>query len=159
MGSGNFTLSVRFMIPKKSGLGANLVSKVPPLGGPDTGIKQIFFKDNRIHYSIDGLGTLTSKSQVDYGKWHHVVVTDHNGEVRLYVDGNLEGKKEQFTKPDVKGHILKLQERRGAWMDFRGEMSEVRFYDRHLDDTAAKALSFRQRSRRRRACAAMEACV
>jgi hypothetical protein len=68
-------------------------------------------------------------------------VTDHHGEVRLYIDGRLEGKKEQFTQADVKGHILKLQERRGSWMDLKGEMSEVRYYDRCLDDTAAKALS------------------
>jgi hypothetical protein len=61
---GSKTLSVRFIIPERYGFGANLVSKAPPRGGPDTGIKQIFFKDNRIHYSIDGLGTLNSKSEV-----------------------------------------------------------------------------------------------
>ena len=67
-------------------------------------------------------------------------MTDHDGEVRLHIDGKLEGKKEQFTKPDVEGHILKVEDRRG-YRKLLGEISEVRYFDRYLDDTAARALS------------------
>ena len=120
-GNGNFTVAVLFQISEKHWTGTNLVSKAPLLGGLNSGGKEIFFKDNRIHYSIDGLGILTSENEVSYGKWHQVVVTDHSGEVRLYIDGKLEGKKEQFTQPDVKGHVLKVEDRRriqeAQWRD------------------------------------------
>jgi len=140
MGNGNFTVAVLFQISEKHWTGTNLVSKAPLLGGLNSGGKEMFFKDDRIHYSIDGLGILTSENEVSYGKWHQVVLTDHCGEVRLYIDGKLEGKKEQFTQPDVKGHVLKVEDRRG-FRKLNGEISEVRYYGRHLDDTAAKSLS------------------
>jgi len=146
MGDGNFTVAARFRTTRDG----TLLSKSPRKGGWGSGAKGIFVRGGKVVYLIDKLGRIASESTVNDDKWHHVVLTDREGEARLYLDGKLEVKKVQFTKPDTKGYVLRVADgsvsgrTKDRWRfggKFAGQISEVRYFDRCVDDATAKALS------------------
>jgi len=146
MGNGNFTVSIGF----KTTQNGTLLSKSPRLGGWGSGAKGIFIAGGKVVYVIDELGRITSERAVNDDKWRHVVLTDRNGETRLYIDGKLDVGKEKFTKPDTKGHVLRVADgsvsgrTEDGWRfggKFKGEIREVRYFDKSVDDATAMALS------------------
>lgn len=88
-------------------------------------------------------GLLTGRSNVQDGRWRHVVVTFTPAEHRLYLDGQLETSAAPSGSAfhDAAGVPLTL----GAWADdgngfFKGMLDDMRVYDRALSSEEVEAL-------------------
>ena len=137
-GAEAFAVSAEFRTEE----GGTLLSKCPPAGEWAPDAKALFLRGGRIVYDIGWVGFVDSERRWNDGEWHRVVLTSDGGLARLYVDGELEGEREEFGAPDDEGFVLKVG---AANHDFAGtyagELGAVCFYDRGLSAEQAAALS------------------
>jgi len=114
-----------------------------------TGVEEAGGTDDIFWGWIDGSGRIgisvandfdaeqKSTTAINDGTWHHVALTrDANGgETRVYVDGTLEstGSTPTGTIGNAFESIGRIEDTGGSPEYFRGDLDEVRIYDRVLD--------------------------
>ena len=134
----DFTAMVSF-VAEGSG---PLFSMTSPTGAQAQGAKALFIHDGLLCYQIDGLGAMSHKKKIAYGRPHTVVLRVSDDTAKLWLDGELLAEKSDFTLPDVAGHIFKMG--RGAPIyggEFtKGSISTVRMWTRDLPDDELKLL-------------------
>ena len=65
-------------------------------------------RGGRLVYDIGWKGALTGRSRVNDGKEHLAVVVCDGGNVKMFLDGELEGEKKGFSEEDAKGFVTKI---------------------------------------------------
>jgi GH43 family beta-xylosidase len=94
-----------------------------------------------------GLGnpdaTLRSTAAVNDGNWHQVTATRNgtSGQMRLYVDGALQGLLNGPTAPRSAAATLRVGSLLAQSNYFKGDLDEIRFYDGVLPGDAIAALA------------------
>ncbi len=133
--SKDFTIYVRFRT-KQDG---SLTSKaIPGKKWLENG-KVLFIRNGRLTYDIGWLGEVAGGDKVDDGKWHEAALVSAAGMAKLYLDGKQIAGKAGFHRPDPVGALFQI----GACTpdfggDFHGEISNVRFWKRALNDKETK---------------------
>jgi len=135
--SGEFTVAARFQTTEKG----TIFSKCAPRGKWEPDAKALFVKGGHLIYDIGWLGAIRSRSRVDDGKWHNVVLVYGSQKIRLFIDGKFEAERENFAAKDPKGSVFKIGD---AAQDFggplNGKIGFVRFWKRALPDVELAAL-------------------
>ncbi len=92
-----------------------------------------------------------SNTNLQPGRWHHVAATDNAGDIRLYIDGNLDktcsggfGIPARIDSPIVIGRLSESD-----YFHFGGRIDEVRVYDRVLSQAEVSRLASRVCQRQR----------
>lgn len=137
---GDFTAYARF----RAGAGANgtLVAKCPREGkwAPDS--KALFLRGGRLVYDIGWLGAVSGGPKVDDGKWHHAILTVSGGNVAINLDGETVAQEEGFSRPDPAASVFKIGAANHDFgLDFTGEIANVRFWKRALDEAEIALLA------------------
>ena len=125
------TLLVRF---RTRGSGT-IVASAPLKGKWRPNGKTLFVRGGRLVYDIGWVGALTSRSTVNDGQCHTAALVVTDDETLMYIDGRLEGRREDFRRPPEKSHVLKI----GATAtdfggDYVGDIDWVRLCDEVLDE-------------------------
>lgn len=121
-----------------------------------TGVEEAGGTDDIFWGWIDGSGRIgisvandfdaeqKSTTAINDGTWHHVALTrDANGgETRVYVDGTLEstGSTPTGTIGNAFESIGRIEDTGGSHEYFRGDIDEVRIYDRVLDESEVQTV-------------------
>ncbi len=113
-----------------------LFSKCSPDGKWSVDGKSLYIRDGRLVYDIAWLGEFSTDVIVSDGKQHRCVLAVQGGVAKLWLDGKLLGEKKNFSKADVKGHVVKIAH---TEPDFagdlkRGEVSQLRIWKRALPE-------------------------
>lgn len=98
-------------------------------------------QNKQMRFYLAGVDTLDA-GKLDAGQWQHVAATYGFGEMRLYINGKLEGRKRVAGRPRASDEPL-LIGRYGAGDDayfVRGTMDEVRIYNVPLSADEITAL-------------------
>jgi hypothetical protein len=128
----DFTAAVKFTT---TGSGA-LFSKCATLGRWSPSAKALLVRKGLLVFDIGWHGALTGGPKVDDGIPHTAVFSVQKGSARLWLDGKVIANKDNFTKPDMAGHVFKVGR---ATPDLSGEFSQgkissVRAWNRALPD-------------------------
>ena len=97
--------------------------------------KAFFIRKGRLTYDVGWLGDIDGGSRVSDGKWHEAALVNEDGTTKLFLDGKQIASKPGFKRPDPAGALFQI----GACTadfggDFKGEISNVRFWKRALSD-------------------------
>ncbi|MDA0767272.1 MAG: c-type cytochrome [Verrucomicrobia bacterium] len=135
---GDFTAMVRFQTEQ----GGTLVAKAPEQGKWEADAKAFYIRDGRLVYDIGWLGSVSGQTKANDGKEHVAVLVVKDGKARIVLDGKTEGEKADMARPDKKEFVFKV----GAAApdfggDYAGEIGNVRFWKRALDEGEVKQLS------------------
>jgi len=139
LSDGGFAFVARF----RSRGDGTLVAKAPPTGNWAANGKTLFLRGGRLVYDIGWVGALTSRARFDDGEWHTVVLAHEDNLALMYVDGELEGTREDFVSEDNPEHVLKV----GATSPnfggplLAGRIAEVMVFDRPLGRDRAREIS------------------
>ena len=134
---GDFTALAKFST-KADG---TLVSVCAPQGKWSPDAKALFVREGRMVYDIGWLGALSGGPEVNDGAPHTVVLTAAAGHAQLWVDGKRVAEKDGFTRPDMKGHVLKTGRAAPDFAgDFHGSMEDVRLWQRSLTNAEVAAI-------------------
>jgi putative heme-binding domain-containing protein len=101
--------------------------------------KALFVRDGRLCFDIGWVGVVQSRKRINDGQWHDVVMTwDHaTATVRLYIDGGLDGQGRLRPSEEVQQHVVRIGLAAPDFPEadtfFRGQISEVRFFQQRLD--------------------------
>jgi len=131
----DYTIAARI----KTSEGGTIFSKTAPSDQWVRDGKTFFVRGGRLCFDIGWVGVITSRRSVDDGRWHDVVMTfaGDEGEVRLFIDGRLDREGRLRPKRPVKDHVARIGFTAPDFPEqqsyFEGEIAEVRFYDRQLD--------------------------
>ncbi len=114
--------------------------------------KALFVRGGRLVFDIGWVGAVTSRSRVDDDQWHDVAMTwnHEDGNVRLYVDGRIEGEGHLKPKQKVKDHVIRIgfasPDFPGPQSLFMGQIKEIQFHRSvlSLEDLAG---AFKKRTR------------
>ena len=83
-------------------------------------------------YNRQGVAkSVAARGRLDAGRWYHTVVVCDGKEMRLYVDGELQGRVVHTGEFGADGPI-RLSDRNAAGPCFSGRVDELRVYDRAL---------------------------
>ena len=138
IGNSEFTALARF---KTKGDGS-LFSKAPTKGIWKPNGKTVFLRGGRLVYDIGWMGAISSKKSFRDNRWHMMVLTYHEDEARLYVDGKRVASRNGFTRADEPDHVFKIGATSTDFaLDFGGDISDVRFYGHSVDEETARALT------------------
>lgn len=123
--------------------------------------KSLFVRDGRLCYDIGWVGVVESKSEVADSYWHHVAMTyeSENSRVTLYVDGELETRRELRPRRPARDHSLRLGYTAADFPEsswFQGRLDELRIYQRALTAAEISVLADRQQRRRTEARALID---
>ncbi len=134
----NITVSVEF---QARGHGT-LFSKCAPDGAWSPDAKALYLRDGKLVYDIGWVGEISGGRRVNDGKPRHAVLSLQEGEVSLWLDGRRIARREEFTRPDVAGHVFKIGM---AASNFGGELADgavtrVRAWGRALPEADIRAL-------------------
>lgn len=100
----------------------------------------LFIRDGQLCFDIGWVGVVGSKRRIADGKWHDVVATWQKDQrkVRLYIDGKLDAEGELGAKARLDASVLRIgftaPNFPGPHSFFKGEIEEVRFYQRELEE-------------------------
>lgn len=83
--------------------------------------KALFLRDGKLVYDIGWLGEMSGGRKVNDGQLHTVVLTSQKARLQMWVDGKMVVERENFQRPDVKGHVWKVGR---ASKDFGGEFRQ-----------------------------------
>ena len=131
----DFTIYVRF---RTRGDGSLVSKAIPGKKWLENG-KVLFIRKGRLSYDVGWLGEFDGGEKVNDGKWHEVALVSAGGMAKLYLDGRQIAGKAKFSRPDPAGSLFQI----GACTpdfggDFKGDISNVRFWKRALDDKETK---------------------
>jgi mono/diheme cytochrome c family protein len=103
--------------------------------------KALFIRGGRLVYDIGWLGAMSGGPKVNDGAVHTVILTVRSGEARLWLDGKQIAQKKEFTRPDVKDHVLKTGRAAPDFGGlFNGRLADVRIWQRALGDAEVAAI-------------------
>ena len=133
--SKDFTIYVRF----RTNEDGSLVSKAIPGEKWLENSKVLFIRKGRLTYDIGWLGEFDGGEKVNDNKWHEAAIVSAGGIAKLYLDGRKIAEKSGFRRPDPAGSLFQI----GACStdfggDFHGDISNVRFWKRALNDKETK---------------------
>ena len=106
--------------------------------------KMLGLRGGKLFYDIGWLGVVTGKTKdLADGKPHTAVVRSQGGRVMLFIDGKIDGSRDNHTKPDMAEHTFHIaQGAQGFVGDLKdGEVENLRYWERALSDDEAKQLS------------------
>ncbi|MBC8873101.1 MAG: c-type cytochrome [Planctomycetes bacterium] len=124
----------------KTRQGGSIFCKTAPSGPWVADGKTLFVRGGKLTFDIGWVGAVQSRRSVNDDRWHDIVMTwqNENGDVRLYVDGKLEGEGRLKPSADVNGHVVRVGFTSSNFprsqSHFDGQISDVRFFRRTLDD-------------------------
>ncbi len=98
-----------------------LFSKCDAKGKWSHDAKALFLRDGKLVYDIGWLGEMSGGRKVNDGQLHTVVLTSQKARLQMWVDGKMVVERENFQRPDVKGHVWKVGR---ASKDFGGEFRQ-----------------------------------
>ena len=134
----DFTAMIQFKTNKQG----TLIAKAPATGKWVRDAKALYIRKGRLVYDIGFLGAIQGKTRVNDGKPHVAVLISKGGNIAIYLDGSLEAKKSNFTRPDSRQFVFKAGSATADFGgDFQGTLSGVRFWKRSLNATEIKQLS------------------
>ena len=143
--SEDFTAYARFRVDGGRG---TLFSKSPPKGKWAPDAKALFVRGGRLVYDIGWKGNISSRKKIDDGEWHHAVLQSNDGDVSLFVDGKKLASEADFTSPDPRTFVFKIGAASPDFgLDFTGDIENVRFWERALNEEEISLLSRRTRNR------------
>ena len=137
-GSSDTTLSAWI----KTKVGGTIISKAATTGKWVKNGKTFFVRDGRLGYDVGWVGQVSSGQRVDDGQWHHVAAArTRGGQVTLFIDGKQAARSTLASQDDT-GHIVRLGYTATDFMPaFKGEMDEVRVFQRVLTANELAALA------------------
>lgn len=103
----------------------------------------LFVRDGRLCFDIGWVGVIQSKSRVNDGEWHHVAASwqTSSKKLRLYVDGRLDAEGTLAAKAKLEKSVVRIGFTAPDFPQpasvFEGELAEVRFYQRQIDQQHA----------------------
>lgn len=136
LSDGRFSIVARF----RSRGDGTLVGKAPPGStkwAPQG--KTLFLRGGRLVYDIGWVGAMSSRARFDDGEEHTAVLTHEGRKALLFVDGELQAEREDFTSADAEGHVLKIgatSTNFGGGLE-RGEIEQALVLDAPLGRDAA----------------------
>lgn len=132
----DFTIEARIKTASDGTLWSQ--SEVGPRWSPDG--QTFFIRDGRLCFDIGWVGAVAGRSKVSDDRWHDVKVTWSRSEQRIkfYVDGKLDNQGKLAAKAPLAKSVVRIgfttpDFPRPATF-FRGQMSEVRFYNSIIDN-------------------------
>lgn len=139
----DYTMMVEFSSERKgAGPKGGLFSKTLPNGNWDADSKALYVKDGKLVYELAELGKIESKTKLKTGSTYVAVVTSEAGRINLYLNGKLEGTRENSTTKDPKHPVFRV----GMGVDkltdyFNTNLSVVRYWSRALNAEEITQLS------------------
>ena len=88
--------------------GGTILAKAPAEGNWAPQGKTFFVSGGRLACDIGWVGTLTGKTNVADGQWHHAALVKKGKTLRLLVDGKVDKEGSLGGGPDVPVHVLKI---------------------------------------------------
>lgn len=132
----NYSVAVRF----RTTASGCLISNAPAQRDWGPYAKGLFVYGGTLVYVVGWEGGIAAEDvDVSDGEWHQAILSSENGVVRLYLDGELMGERENFGPTDIENHVFRIGDStptRGAM--FAGQIGEVRFYPQPLSPDALK---------------------
>lgn len=136
-GDNDFTFFTRFKTTKNG----TLFSKCNNTGRWIPKGKTLYIEDGALVYDIGWLGEIRAGKNFNDGKWHSAVVTNQNGTVTLYADGQKLAERKNFSAPDQESFVFKIGEAADNFGGaFSGTIQQVAFSQKLLQNP--KNLSF-----------------
>jgi glucose/arabinose dehydrogenase len=84
---------------------------------------------DQISFYINGIGTVTGLTNVNDNQWHHIAAVFNGTQLRLYVDGWLDGEINAVGTPILNNRNVRLGGNpQTAGLNFNGVIDEVRFW-------------------------------
>ncbi len=129
----NNTFSIQVWVRPTTSTGADktVVSKSDGLNG----YKLLVLNDNRVRFQFDVLGlpqSITSTAALPYGKWHNIAVINNGSNIRIYIDGILNGQANALT-PAVSTNTFcigaEYRSKTNIVNYFRGDIDELRIFN------------------------------
>ncbi len=124
--------------------GGTILAKTLPSSNWVKQGKSFFIRKGKLCFDIGWVGAVTSDRVVADGSWHHVAVTRRAKLYTFYVDGERDASGQLDTQPDVKGSVTKIgftSPNFPSQSGFRGDLDELRVYDRALKTSQIKGLA------------------
>ncbi|MCH5374242.1 MAG: LamG domain-containing protein, partial [Planctomycetes bacterium] len=121
--------------------GGSIFCKTKPDGNWVRDGKSLFVRGGRLVFDIGWVGAVTSRRAIDDGQWHDVALTyrHDDGHVKLYIDGSMDAEGRLQPKQRVRGHVVRIGYTApnfpGPRTFFEGQLDDVRFFRRRLDDS------------------------
>ncbi|MDD7983890.1 LamG domain-containing protein [Lentisphaera marina] len=136
-GKKDFTFFTRFKTTKNG----TIFSKCNAEGRWIPKGKALYLEDGELVYDIGWLGEIRAGKNFNDGKWHSVVVSNQNGTVTLYADGQKLAERKNFSAPDQESFVFKIGEAADNFGGaFSGAIQQVAFSQKLLPNP--KSLSF-----------------
>lgn len=131
LGAEQFSVAVRFKTTKSG----TLVANAPASGPWAHDAKALYINSaGQLVYDIGWVGAIHSKTKVNDGQWHTVVLTSNHGHAQIYIDSQAECERANFARPYVAGMVFKIgQAAPNFGGDFSGTIQRVDFYQRVID--------------------------
>ncbi|MCA9057314.1 MAG: c-type cytochrome, partial [Planctomycetaceae bacterium] len=126
LGTPGRTILVRFKASD-----GTLVASTPAEGVWKPDGKSLFLRGGRLVYDIGWVGAMTSRTNVADDQWHVAALVVEPKETRLYVDGRLEARRDEFRRDAVDAFVMKV----GATAtnfggDLSGDVAWLSIHDR-----------------------------
>ena len=107
--------------------------------------KALFLRGGRLCFDIGWVGVVAAKRRIDDGKWHTVVMTweKDGGDVRLYVDGKLDGEGKLQPKATHDDFVIRVGYAADDFPEtstYTGELRDVAFLQQRLSDAEIRSL-------------------
>lgn len=137
----DFTITAR--IKTRAGGTIFAITKPESKWTPDG--QTFFIRDGRLGFDIGWVGAVTSKRKVNDGKWHNVAATwtKSDQQLELIVDGKPDEKATLGAKKSLLGSVARIGFTAPNFPApetfFKGELVDVRFYQRRLTDELKSA--------------------
>ncbi|MCP5526863.1 MAG: c-type cytochrome [Verrucomicrobiales bacterium] len=124
-------------------------SKTAPEGPWVRNGKAFFVRGGKLGFDIGWVGAVAGRTPVADDRWHHVAFSyDHgSSEIRLFVDGAVDGESKLKPSGTVTNHVARLgfaARNFPAQPWFRGIMDDVRLYSRVLGEADIASLAGRE---------------
>ncbi|MCP5534243.1 MAG: c-type cytochrome [Akkermansiaceae bacterium] len=133
----DFTAMIRFQAGEST-----LCAMAMPEGRWVPDAKALFVRNGRLTYDIGWKGKITGKTAIGPDKARVAVLVSRGGSICVYLDGNLEVERKDFTATDPKGAVFRIgsaAEDFGG--SFQGRIDEVRFWKRAFAEDEIGRLS------------------
>lgn len=128
--------------------GGTIFSEAPATGAHAPNTKSLYVADGVLQFDIGWVGVVRSRREVADGEEHVVAVTfrHEDSEVKLYVDGQLQGQSKLRPTGPVEGErVVRLGFTTPDFPDdvrgFEGLISEAAFYERALSDDQLRSFA------------------
>ena len=136
LSGGDYTIAARI----RTAQGGTIFCQTRPGDRWAPGGKALFVRGGRLCFDIGWVGVVESRRKVGDGRWHDVAVVwrQKTGEVRLWIDGRPDRQGVLRPGEPLKSPVVRLGFGAPNFPQpqsyFRGEIAEVRFWNRVLAD-------------------------